>query len=615
MEQERRYMHVQVPWWRDMLMYWLEDQVTITFHSMEKPSADREKVIASLKLDDLNGFLEVRGFKINSCTEKDLPYDPDEKGVPYHNGDLNSLCGKYLFSSSSDEGTIVVGFFTVESYEMHHPVQGMTTSHGSSDTHGGGESNARQVVNIINYNLEKLRQEAKIPVGAAMPNWLGGATCFTHGCSFVPIPVQNVDSCDSPNCWSIELPDLSDKMQSMQGNGVTMFLLDTMPVPEQITQAAKEAGGRNLLLQDIAEQIEAKSILARHQTLPEMLWESADDQLVTGRDIFGRAAGFYMPEHGLFVAGIMRDLAPEAKIEWVRVLNDFGVGDIHTLIHALEKIHNRMATGDLRNKHVVINIALVVMPPHDELPQLWFSDDGCFQAGDLGSMMYNLDLLSTPLHMVIQSLSGLGAVIVAAAGNDSNTPDMPMRMGPRYPAAFPEVISVGAVDNSNLPAFYSDYPSLPPNHNGIATYGGGFPRAKTSSLDVDPDDVTLVEPATPIDALRGLYCSPVFPALSANHQGKSYEPPTKSGWAYWPGTSFATPIISAVAARVLEQMGPRTMNMPAHLWAAEVQWAITTAEGQKTMLTNEASLPVQPTFGVSVLKAEQKCKEHKRKRS
>ncbi|TMD66747.1 MAG: hypothetical protein E6I91_08590 [Chloroflexi bacterium] len=614
MEQERKYMHVQVPWWRDMLMYWLEDQVAITFHSEEKPSAGREKIIASLKLDDLNGFLEVRGFTINSCTEKDLPHDPGEKSEPCHNGGLNSLCGKYLFSSPSDQGTIVVGFFTVEPHEMHHPMQGMTTSHGSSGSNGGGESNTRQIVNIINYNLEKLRQEAKIPVVAAMPNWLGGATCFTHGCSFVPIAVQNGDPCDSPNCWTIELPDLSDTMQSMQGNGVTMFLLDTMPITEQITQASEDAGGRNLLLQDIAVQMKAESIVARHQTLPEKLWEDADDQLVTGRDIFGRAAGFYMPEHGLFVAGILRDLAREAKIEWVRVLNDFGVGDIHTLIHALEKIHNRMATGDLRNQPVVINIALVVMPPHDELPQLWFCDDGSFEAGDLGPMMYNLDLLNTPLHMVIQSLTGLGAVIVAAAGNDSNTPDMPMRMGPRNPAAFPEVISVGAVDNSNLPAFYSDYPSLPPYHNGIATYGGGFPMAKTSSLDVDPNDVTSVEPATPVDALRGIYCSPVFPALSANDQGKSYEPPTKSGWAYWPGTSFATPIISAVAARVLEQMGSSTMHLPTHLRPSQVQWAITTAEGQEKMLTSKAPLPIQPMFGVSVLRAKQKCNEYKRKR-
>src|SRR5713101_5230895 len=163
MDQEREYMHVQVPWWNDMLMYWLEDQVSITFHSEEKPSTDSEKIIASLKLDDLNEFLKVRGFQLHSCTEKDVPHAPREKVEPCQDGSLNSLCGKYFFSSPSDQGTIVVGFFTVEPHNMPHPVQGMTMSHGSGSMHGGGESNTRQVVNIINNNLEKLRQEAKIP--------------------------------------------------------------------------------------------------------------------------------------------------------------------------------------------------------------------------------------------------------------------------------------------------------------------------------------------------------------------------------------------------------------------------------------------------------------------
>src|SRR5260370_40710475 len=113
MDLERKAMHVQVPWWNDMLMYWLEDQVAITFHCEEKPSADSEKIIASLKLDYLNGFLMVRGFEILSCTKKDVHHAPGEKDEPCQNGGLNSLCGKYLFSSPSDTCTIVVGFFTV----------------------------------------------------------------------------------------------------------------------------------------------------------------------------------------------------------------------------------------------------------------------------------------------------------------------------------------------------------------------------------------------------------------------------------------------------------------------------------------------------------------------
>ena len=53
------------------------------------------------------------------------------------------------------------------------------------------------------------------------------------------------------------------------------------------------------------------------------------------------------------------------------------------------------------------------------------------------------------------------------------------------------------------------------------------------------------------------------------------------------------------------------MYMPTHLRAARVQWAITTAEGQEKMLTGKDPLPIQPLFGVSMLKAEQKCKEYR----
>ena len=137
--------------------------------------------------------------------------------------------------------------------------------------------------------------------------------------------------------------------------------------------------------------------------------------------------------------------------------------------------------------------------------------------------------------------------------------------------------------------------------------------AKASSLDADPNDETPVEPATPIDALRGVYSYPAFPALSAKDQSKSYEIPTKNAWAYWPGTSFATPIISGIAARVLEQIKLSNKYEPSHLRAAQVQWTITTAKGQETMLTRNGALPLQRVLGVSMLKAVQTCKEYKRK--
>lgn len=38
-----------------------------------------------------------------------------------------------------------------------------------------------------------------------------------------------------------------------------------------------------------------------------------------------------MPNHGLIIAGIIRDPAPQAQIECIRVLNDYRVSDTNTL--------------------------------------------------------------------------------------------------------------------------------------------------------------------------------------------------------------------------------------------------------------------------------------------
>src|SRR5258708_10962614 len=146
--------------------------------------------------------------------------------------------------------------------------------------------------------------------------------------------------------------------------------------------------------------------------------------------------------------------------------------------------------GDLYNQSVVINLSLVLMPPRDDLPGLWFVNGGSSME-DLAQIAHDIELLQTPFHLVIQSLTALGAVIVAAAGNDSNTPDMPYRPEARYPAGFQEVISVGAVDQYDNITSYSDYPALPPHHNGIVTYGGGLaapgpPTKKNTNVAATP---------------------------------------------------------------------------------------------------------------------------------
>ncbi|MBV9711466.1 MAG: hypothetical protein JO011_11230, partial [Ktedonobacteraceae bacterium] len=66
----------------------------------------------------------------------------------------------------------------------------------------------------------------------------------------------------------------------------------------------------------------------------------------------------------------------------------------------------------------------------------------------------------------------------------------------------------------------------------------------------------------PIDSILGVYTAPFYPALSETDSLALHSPAPVSypeyqltppvTWAHWMGTSFATPIISALAARVLE---------------------------------------------------------------
>ena len=585
-------------WQPKPVVYWHENQVTIMFHIDQNSSMELEEISQLLRLEDLNQFLNIHGLNLKTFGPSDVPSFPQADSISHmHDGnDLYDSCGKWLLSPPTGQGTLVLCSFHVESTALANP---KSSSDVTSLQESDKAASTRPVVNIINRNLDALRQDKNMPVIAAMPNWLGGATQdVIHGCPVVPpIPVEN--SCAA---WKITLQPLSPTMQSMTGDGVTVFVLDTMPTADQILKASQQSENNNLLLKDIAARLQNGSITIKHQMLPQSLWENAPHYLSTGKDIYGQLVGFDMPDHGLFVTGIVHDLVPNAKIEWIRVLNDFGVGDLTVLVDALQGIQRRLEMGDLRNRPVVINLSLVMTPYQEVLLPLWFGSDYFSGVNTLEDMTRETEFLRVPLHTVIQSLTRLGAVIVASAGNDSNSLEMPMRMGPRYPAAFPEVISVGAVDKNGEVTRYSNYPALPPQQNGIVTYGGGLPKP------VPPSSTDCMTGARNIDALVGIYSSPYYPALSVEDCQEQYAAPAgNNAWAYWSGTSFATPIISALAARVLEKL--KDSDVPSHLWSTEVQKAITTPTGQQDILGT--TLDLQPTFGASLLKATQVCQSMK----
>lgn len=127
----------------------------------------------------------------------------------------------------------------------------------------------------------------------------------------------------------------------------------------------------------------------------------------------------YEAGHGTFIAGVIRQICPDAEIDAAGVLSSFGDGDIGTVLGALRRVLPLLKEADRSPDLVVMSFGGYF--PND--------DPGAFGA-EL------LELLGD-------------AVGVAAAGNDNSS-------RPQFPAALPGVIAVGAL-GENSRAYFSNY--------------------------------------------------------------------------------------------------------------------------------------------------------------
>ena len=92
----------------------------------------------------------------------------------------------------------------------------------------------------------------------------------------------------------------------------------------------------------------------------------------TGHDFYHEPRYYFMPDHGLFVAGIIRDIAPRARIRLVRILNDYGCCDLYNLFAALTDLEQELVAGSIRR--LMINLSLAIMPDIRRLPYIWFEN-------------------------------------------------------------------------------------------------------------------------------------------------------------------------------------------------------------------------------------------------
>jgi Subtilase family len=551
--------------------FWRDDQVMIVFHSDIPLISDDGVLNRDRLLQDLNLPLQLvqiirflnrqldpnnqNPIRLTFLDERDTPMPDGETGIAYNsvNSDAGSTLprGVYLIglheAIQKDFGEIrtsIFGFFHL----IQEPVQGDSKNQNN-------RALVPIIVNTLNKEVPNLNKDG-VRIEFATPTWLCGGSQVTNGCPLTPpAPVQN--ECAA---YHYELSDPDGRLPT-ESDEVTVFILDAIPERVVIANAAHNAGSTNGLLHNVNETV--RFDYSQMSGVQGYFLMQHTNCAAVGKDIYGEHYPMLISDHGLFIAGIVRDIVPDANIECIRVLNDLCVGDMQALLGALTKIYNRVLSinpdtnqpGDLFDKPVVINLSLVI--PTDDQAQNSGITLSTIQAGLPTSGFDNI--LPEALRQTLQSLADAGVIIAASAGNEGDGREMPagaLRPNALYPASLSDsienVISVGAVTKNGAAASYSCYPGL----HSIGAWGGELPAAG-EVVPPNPGDPGSDHPqVTFSDAPIGIYSSILYPPLSAVPAvppEQYYTPPNHSAWAYWIGTSFATPVVSAVAARILQQ--------------------------------------------------------------
>jgi subtilisin family serine protease len=253
-------------------------------------------------------------------------------------------------------------------------------------------------------------------------------------------------------------------------------------------------------------------------------------------------------DHGLFVSSLVYAADSLSEIHLYRVLDKMGCGTLYHLNLAMLNFISNDWNGKLKQP-AVINLSLGIQRPRDlppgkdpasYLPQLGISDGQIIAAYQLAAVDPTIESLRTVVGLAFRA----GMVVVAAAGNDSvnEPPSLPgMPLGMQYPAWYSSVIGVSATDPEDNLSCYS-------NQGDVAAPGGAAepgmsqtpgPTGQPVSICLPKADdcLTIDQPGQPSDCRYGLV-------------GFSKE--SSTGYSYWVGTSFATPLVAGLAARSYE---------------------------------------------------------------
>jgi len=216
--------------------------------------------------------------------------------------------------------------------------------------------------------------------------------------------------------------------------------------------------------------------------------------------------------HGTFIAGIVRQVAPDAKVLSIPIMYSDGImreGDLRTVLEMLE---NRVADAVNNNKpQNFVDVICLAFGAYHEFQQI--------PAGH-----------SVPA--LLATLRGHGVTIVASAGNDATSREM-------YPAALAGIEAVGALNPNGSRAVFS-------NEAGWVDWWA-LGSAVMSTLPT-----TFHGSQTPHLDNRD---APLHPLLDGVGRQSLDPDDFCRGFGLWSGTSFAAATFAAKLAAEIHRAG------------------------------------------------------------
>jgi hypothetical protein len=244
--------------------------------------------------------------------------------------------------------------------------------------------------------------------------------------------------------------------------------------------------------------------------------------------------------HGTFIAGIVRQGAPDARIRVFRIMGGDGVTYASVLVNTLQRILLGTRSGNAKDFVDVVSLSLGAY---------WEQINAAYRS-ELGKVLFDL--------------GEAGVAVVASAGNDSSArKKFPAGYADRVPQPAVPLTSVGALNpNGTRAAFSNDDPAW------VTSWQPG--TAVVSTLPT-----TLQGSGTPV------LDSPADPATGRAARSAVDPDDYTGGFGRWSGTSFAAPVLAAkIAAKLAEQPGSLTDLDGDHV-RARASAALTLAKAQE----------------------------------